>query len=134
MKRIQNIWFLLSILILTTLSSCVDSGDVKEEFVDQRVDNYPRRIESLVCDELELKFQEQVKILTIDVFHPLVHQIEPTERSFIDKKEYRVFVKVKMDGKKAFFCLSISSKFNILEIREEKSWPRGIPESRRPPI
>ncbi|MCR9172900.1 MAG: hypothetical protein NXI10_10425 [bacterium] len=119
----------VTILILTItilIGGCADS-----DFVATRVNDYPEQLKSNVIEELHAQYNNDITVLTMDVFHPVITQLEPTRKKYIDSAQYSIFVQLKNASKTEFCAIQMDSRFKIFEFRKEKSWPVDVPEKRQ---
>lgn len=122
MKIIRNI---LCLFLAVLVTSCSES-----DLVAQRVYDYPERVNSEVIKKLNSEYDQNVEILTLDVFHPAVTQLEPTYKEFIDSNEYCIFLKARNDSIIEFCFIKMDQYYNIYIFRKERSWPSKVPEER----
>jgi len=123
MKTIHNILYLF---IAVLVASCSES-----DLVAQRVYDYPERVNSEVIKKLNSEYNQDIEILTMDVFHPAITQLEPTYKEFIDSNEYLIFIQARNNSKIAFCYIKMDKYYNIYIFRKERSWPSKVPEERQ---
>ncbi len=119
----------VTIVILTItilIGGCADS-----DFVATRVSDYPEQLRSNVIEELNTQYNNDIEVLTMDVFHQAITQIEPTRKKYIDSTQYSIFVQLRSASAIEFCAIQMDSRFKIFEFRKEKSWPVDVPEKRQ---
>ncbi len=120
-----------TITILCISVAVVFIGCSKSDLIAKRVDTCPQQVKSVVLEELNSQYNQDIEVLTMDVFHPVITQIEPKRREYIDSSEYRVFLQVKNDSLIEFCSIHMNKYYNVYLFLKERSWPTGVPEKRK---
>ena len=108
----------------------VIAGCSKSDLIAKRVDNYPERIDCIVIEELHTQYNENIEILTMDVFHPAITQLEPKWKEFIDSNSYHIYIQARNDSIIEFCSINMNKYYKIYDFRKEKAWPVNVPEKR----